>query len=144
MLDIEEIIAALAEKKVKYLLIGGHASIIHGVPRTTTDIDITILPSLANLKNCIAALKAIGMSSDTEDPDDILGQGGITFTNERDVDVLTALPIGEDFDRLWKNRVRVRYRGLIINVISSRDQARLLKAAGRKRDLEDLEFLERD
>jgi len=143
-LEIERIIAALAEKKVKYLLIGGHASIIHGVPRTTTDIDIAILPSASNLRRCIEALKSVGMSSDTEDEEDILGQGGITFSNERDVDVLTSLAGGEDFTRLWKNRVRVKYRGLIINVISSRDQARLLKAAGRKRDLEDLEFLERD
>ncbi len=106
-MELERIIAALAERKVKYLLIGGHASIIHGVPRTTTDINITILPSPSNLKHCIEALKSVGMSSDTEDADEIIGQGGITFTNERDVDVLTALPVGEDFNRLWKNRVRV-------------------------------------
>ena len=143
-MELEKIIAALAERKVRYLLIGGHASIIHGVPRTTTDVDITILPSPPNLKRCIEALKSVGMSSDTEDADDIIGQGGITFTNERDVDVLTALPGGEDFERLWKNRVKVRYRGQNINVISSKDQARLLKKAGRKRDLEDLEFLRQD
>jgi hypothetical protein len=143
-LELERIIAALAERKVRYLLIGGHASIIHGVPRTTTDVDITILPSPSNLTRCIEALKSVGMSGDTEDVDDILGQGGITFSNDRDVDVLTSLPVGEDFNRLWKNRVKVRYRGVNINVISSRDQARLLKAAGRKRDLEDLEFLDQD
>ncbi len=143
-MEIEDIVGALVKKRVRYLLIGGHASIIHGVPRTTTDIDITIFPSPANLERCISALKLVGMSSDTERVDEILGQGGITFTNDRDVDVLTALPGSEDFERLWKNRVKVRYRGLTINVISSRDQARLLKTAGRKRDLEDLEFLERD
>ena len=141
-MELERIIAALAERRVRYLLIGGHASIIHGVPRTTTDIDITILPSPSNLKRCIEALKSVGMSADTEDADEIIGQGGITFTNERDVDVLTSLAGGEDFARLWKNRVKVRYRGQDIHVISSRDQARLLKAAGRKRDLEDLEFLD--
>jgi hypothetical protein len=141
-LELERIIAALAERKVRYLLIGGHASIIHGVPRTTTDIDITILSSPSNLRRCIEALKSVGLSSDTEDTGEILGQGGITFNNDRDVDVLTSLPAGEDFERLWKNRVKVRYRGQNIHVISSRDQARLLKAAGRKRDLEDLEFLD--
>lgn len=142
-MELETIIAALAERKVRYLLIGGHASIIHGAPRTTIDIDITILPSPSNLKRCIEALKLVGMSSDTEDIDEIIGQGGITFNNDRDVDVLTSLPAGEDFERLWKNRVKVRYRGQNLHVISSKDQARLLKAAGRKRDLEDLEFLDK-
>jgi hypothetical protein len=143
-LEIEDIIAALVKKRVRYLLIGGHASIIHGVPRTTTDIDISVLPSPANLERCISALKNVGMSCDTERVDEILGQGGITFTNDRDVDVLTSLPGNEDFIRLWKNRVKVKYHGVTINVISGRDQARLLKAVGRKRDLEDLKLLERD
>jgi len=105
------------------------------------DIDIAISPEKANLRKCISALKGIGMSSDTEHVDEILGQGGITFENELSVDLLTDLPRGEDFEKLWKGRKFVEYQGIKLTVISKRDLKRILKKVGRKQDVEDLEYL---
>ena len=140
-MSIEEVFRALNKKGVRYLLVGGLASVLHGVPRTTMDIDIAIDPEKANLKNCISALKGIGMSSDTEHVDEILGQGGITFDNELSVDLLTDLPKGEDFEDLWKGRKVVEYQGIKLTVISKRDLRRILTKVGRKQDFEDLEYL---
>jgi hypothetical protein len=111
-LSIEKVFGALNDKGVRYLLVGGLASVLHGVPRTTMDIDIAISPEKANLKKCISALKGIGMSSDTEHVDEILGQGGITFENELSVDLLTDLPKGEDFEKLWNGRKVVEYQDI--------------------------------
>ncbi len=44
------IIRRLSEEKVKYIVIGGVAAIIHGVPRATFDLDIVIDFSRQNVK----------------------------------------------------------------------------------------------
>ena len=40
----------------KFLIIGGHACILHGLVRTTEDVDILLEGSEENLKRVIAAL----------------------------------------------------------------------------------------
>jgi hypothetical protein len=40
----------------KYLIIGGHAIILHGLTRTTEDVDILIEPSEDNCKRVLTAL----------------------------------------------------------------------------------------
>lgn len=140
-MSIESVFGALNKGGVRYLLVGGMAGIIHGVPRTTIDIDIAIEPSKYNLKKCIDALKGIGMSSDTEFIDEILGRGGITFENDIAVDVITDLPKGEDFGKLWNGKRMVEYQGIKITLIAKKDLRRLLTKAGRRQDVEDLEYL---
>jgi hypothetical protein len=142
-LKLEELFDALNHAKAKYLLIGGLASILHGVPRTTIDIDIAVATNPKNLKLVITTLKGLGLSANTERIDDILAQGGITFKNDREIDVLTSLPGDEDFGGLWSRRYKVAYHGVTINVISKGDQVHLLRRLGRKKDLEDIRLLEK-
>lgn len=141
MLKLENLFSALNNARVKYLLIGGMASILYGVPRTTVDFDVAIAASSGNVKKTIEALKNIGLSCDTEDIEEIISQGGITFSNDQEVDVLTSLPGKEDFENLWKRRNKVIYEMASINVISKNDQIRLLRYVGRKQDLEDADIL---
>jgi hypothetical protein len=129
--------------RVRYLLVGGYASVIHGVPRTTLDVDVAVDPTPANVRRVVEALRRVGLEPDTEREDEILAQGGVTATNERSVDVLTALPVGA-FDEFWSGRVVVEYEGVPIPVVSRADQIRLLRAVGRPQDLEDAEVLETD
>ena len=143
MSKIEEAISILNVCRVKYLLIGGMASVLYGVPRTTVDIDIAIMPSEANVKRAIDALKTVGLTCDTEDTDDIIAQGGITFSNTLSIDVLTALPGKMKFESLWTRRNVVVYRDIKLNVVSKADQIKMLKAIGRARDLEDAETMEK-
>jgi hypothetical protein len=141
-LEFEELFAALNKVRVKYLLIGGYATILHGVPRSTQDIDIAIYPDPENLGRCIDALKTLGLKSDTEHVDDILGQGGITFEDDISVDLVTDLPGKLQFQDLWKTRMKLKFRGVIINVISKKDQIRILGVLNRPQDMEDLRYLE--
>ena len=60
MLELEEIFKKLNENNIKYLVVGGLASILYGVPRTTADIDITVMPTKNNLKKIITSLKELG------------------------------------------------------------------------------------
>jgi len=55
--EFEGVLAALNRARVRYLLIGGVASVLHGVPRTTTDIDLALDPAPENVARALRALK---------------------------------------------------------------------------------------
>ena len=103
MSEFEGVLAALNWAHVRYLLIGGVASVLHGVPRTTTDIDLALDPTPENVGRAIRALKSVDLVPDTESVDDILAQGGVSATNRLAIDLLTELPTGT-FARLWRRR----------------------------------------
>ena len=140
MSEFEDVLAALNEARVRYLLIGGVASILHGVPRTTVDIDIALDPKRENVRRAIRTLRKIGLVADTEVVDDILAQGDVTTSNEVSVDLLTDLR-GAKFATLWRRRKAFRYGRVRASVVSKADQIRILRAAGRRKDLEDAEYL---
>lgn len=140
--SIAEILRALDAADVRYLLIGGYASVIHGIPRTTVDLDIAVPPTAEDLASVIGVLRHLGLESDTDRPDEILGQGGVSCSNARNVDVVTSLATGS-FDEFWQRRLTVTFQGIEVSVISRRDQIRLLRATGRPGDLEDADALVR-
>jgi predicted nucleotidyltransferase len=139
--NLEELFKALNDNEIKYLLIGSMASILYGVPRTTLDFDIAISPSRENVQKTLEIMMKLGMSCDTEHVEDILAQGGISFSNDLDIDVLTGLPDKEDFEDLWNKSKIVTYEGVKIKVISKEDQIRILRKIGRKQDLDDANIL---
>ena len=141
MTSIPEVLRALNRARVRYLLIGGYASVLHGVPRTTLDLDLALHPEPANVRRALAALERLGLHAETNRVDKVLAQGGVTVSNDRRVDLLTSVR-GSPFSHLWRRRITVRIPGARIPVVSRRDQVRLLRAAGRPKDLEDAEALE--
>jgi hypothetical protein len=94
--------------RVRYILVGGYASVLHGVPRTTLDIDVVLDPEPRNVGRAIRALRGVGLHPETDRLDEILAQGGVTAANNRTVDLLTATK-GRSFDDLWSRRVTIRY-----------------------------------
>jgi hypothetical protein len=55
----DELIAALADAGVDYVLIGGLAVGAHGFPRATKDIDIVPAPDGSNLERLAAVLRTV-------------------------------------------------------------------------------------
>ncbi len=141
MPSIPEVLRALNRARVRYLLVGGYASVLHGVPRTTLDLDLALHPDPANVRRALVALGRLGLRADTDRVDEILAQGGVTATNDRSVDLLTSLLISS-FAELWRRRVTVTYEAVRIPVISREDQILLLRASRRPQDLEDAMTLE--
>lgn len=60
-----EILKALNDNDVQYLLIGGYAVIIHGYDRTTGDMDIWLSPDNSNKQKLIAAFEALGYEKES-------------------------------------------------------------------------------
>lgn len=141
MPSVPDVFRALNRARVRYLLIGGYASVLHGVPRTTLDLDLALDPDPANVRRAVRALGRIGLHAETDRVDDILAQGGVTAANDRSVDLLTSLR-GATFSRLWRRRIEVRIPGTRVPVVARGDQIRLLRAAGRPQDREDADALE--
>jgi len=55
--DYKDILLALSERKVKFLLVGAYAMAAHGYPRSTVDIDLWVMPDPENALLTLQALE---------------------------------------------------------------------------------------
>lgn len=132
----------LNKSRVKYLIIGGIAAIIYGVPRTTLDIDIFIEPSLANAKRLLKALKDAGFgTAHITTPEKIIGNEISVFEDYLRLDVITK-PKGLIFDKAWKNREIKKIKGINIKLASIKDVIKSKKASKRNIDKDDIRILQ--
>ena len=58
--DYKDMLHALSEEKVRFLLVGAYALAAHGYPRATMDIDIWVMPSPQNADAVLRALHRFG------------------------------------------------------------------------------------
>jgi len=55
---LQEVFACFQKHDVHYVVIGGVAAVLHGVPRATFDLDILIEATLENAQHLLEALVA--------------------------------------------------------------------------------------
>ena len=146
MLTINQVVRVfglLNRHKAKYLVIGGIAAGIHGVPRNTKDLDLAIEPSRPNAQRVLKALEEAGLGSATLiDARGLLEKDVTIFNDVIPVDVL-ARPKGLVFREAWKRRVLRKLGRHQVPVASIQDLISMKRAAGRPIDLADLEYLEK-
>ncbi|MFH1874787.1 MAG: DUF6036 family nucleotidyltransferase [Pseudomonadota bacterium] len=131
----------LNDAKVDYLLVGGVAAIIYGVPRSTQDIDIVIKPELENAKRLLEALKQFGFgTAELTSPDEIIANEITIFKDFLRLDVLTKLKLFS-FEEVFSNHEVIEAEHILIPLISNKDLIEEKKAAGRNIDQEDLKVL---
>jgi hypothetical protein len=127
---------------VRYLVIGGIAAILYGVPRATFDLDILIEATPDNAKQLLDALLDAGMgTASLTNVEDLLSNEITVFKDWVRIDVLTTAP-GIDFQEAWKRRETMMYQGQTFSVVSRKDLISSKKALGRAVDLEDVRLLE--
>jgi len=62
MLDrLADVFRSFQEREVRYVVIGGIAAVLHGVPRATFDLDIMIDPTPENARGLLDALSRAGV-----------------------------------------------------------------------------------
>lgn len=136
-----DVFASFQKHEVKYVVIGGIAAILHGVPRATFDLDILIEASTNNVERLLEALLEANLGSATLITVDELLSNEITIFKDRvRIDVQTSTP-GLEFEDAWRNRVTMTYQGQDFHVASKSDLISSKRAAGRKVDLEDVRML---
>jgi hypothetical protein len=139
--DFPTLCGHLNRHGVEYLVIGGWAAIIHGLPRTTLDVDIFIRPTEANAGRVIAALSEIGFGIARDlTTDEILGRSVLPFADQLRVDIFTR-PWGlGDYDACAARAVRVEFEGVAIPVVHF-DDLLASKATDRPQDRADADAL---
>jgi hypothetical protein len=127
---------------VKYLVIGGIASILHGVPRATFDLDILIEATPDNARRLLEALLEAGLgTASLTTCEDLLANEITIFKDKVRVDVQTSTP-GITFEDAWSRKNTMEYHEQSFHVVSKEDLVSSKRAAARDIDLEDVRLLE--
>jgi hypothetical protein len=127
---------------VKYVVIGGIAAILHGVPRATFDLDILIEATPDNARRLLDALLEAGLgTASLTSPEDVLANEITVFKDRVRVDVQTSTP-GVLFADAWSRRKTVSFQEQQFFILSKEDVIRSKRAVGRPVDMEDVRLLE--
>ena len=141
--DYRDMLHALSDEKVKFMLVGAYALAAHGYPRATMDIDIWVMPSPPNADAVMRALHRFGAPLHNLTKED-LQKGGTVFqigVAPRRVDIITAAS-GLRFENTYRRSLSVNIEGIEVHIPSIEDLIRNKKASGINKDLADAEALE--
>lgn len=128
--------------RVKYLLIGGYAVAYHGFPRATGDMDIWVDMEKTNAEKVVSALKSLGFDLPSLTPalflkeDQIIRMGNPPYR----IEISTTIS-GVHFEACYQNRIVAEIEGIETPIIDLCSLKTNKKAAGRYKDLNDLENL---
>lgn len=140
--DFKEFLRLLNAHRVEYLLIGGYAVGYHGYPRATVDLDVWIAKTPDNARRIVAALHEFGFTDPVLtpplflQPDRMVRMGVPPFR----IEIATSIS-GVEFESCYRSRVDAVIDGVPVAVIDLASLRRNKKAAGRNKDLDDLENL---
>ena len=142
--DFRDFLALLNQYEVRYIVVGGYAVILNGYRRTTGDLDIWIEPSKDNFIKLRQVFLDFGLPTTdlTED----------NFLNRNEVDVFTygSPPVcldimkfvkGCNFEEAYQLSQIYLENNLPIRFLHIETLLVAKKAAGRYRDLDDIEKL---
>lgn len=153
----EEVFRALNRKRVAYVVVGGIAVNLHGVPKSTADLDLMIALNDRNLRRIASILDGLGYR-----PRAPVKIGDITIANlarwkkdkrmlvvsfwnprrpYEEIDILSQNPI--DFEEIKAESKTVRAGGLRIPIASIGHLIMLKKASNRDQDKADIAALEK-
>lgn len=148
----DELLRRLTDADVQFVVVGGLAVNAWGVVRGTKDVDVVVAPDIDNLKRLAGVVVATG--GHVQQGEAFLGTpisiasalaGGEQVPIETDLgrlDVIQGLDGVPAYDDLRAQATEAEVLGVSV-LICSRDHLKAMKrAAGRTRDLADLEDLE--
>jgi hypothetical protein len=140
--DFRELLELLNEHKVEYLIVGGYALAFHGAPRFTGDIDLFVRPDAQNAQRVLQALSAFGFQfpnltiDDFQNPNKVV-QLGVPPVR---VDLITSIT-GVSWAEAAASRESGTYGNVPVFYIGREQYLANKRAAGRKKDLADIEAL---
>jgi hypothetical protein len=140
--DFREFLKSFNDHRVEYLLVGGYAVGLHGYPRATIDLDVWVRSEPGNAQRIVSALRAFGFDTTALDPglflksDSLVRFGVPPFR----IEIMTEIS-GLKFAPCYSHAVKFEIEGMVVPVIALADLKINKRAAGRHKDLNDLENL---
>ncbi len=148
----DEILRRLVEAEAEFVVIGGLALGARGVVRATKDIDVVVAPNPTNLKR--VAEVAVAAGGHVQRGEALLGSppsiAALLETGEQvaietelgRLDVVQGLEGVPSYGELRARATEADVLGVGVAVCSIEDLREMKRAAGRTRDLADLEDLD--
>lgn len=141
--DFDEFIGSLIAHGVEFVVVGAYALAFHGAPRFTGDLDILVRPALDNASRLRAALDAFGFPVTELSPEAIVDghrmlQMGVPPVQ---IHVMSAIS-GVEWDEAWLDRVEGPLGSHRVHFLGRATYLRNKRAAGRPKDLADIDALE--
>jgi hypothetical protein len=136
----KEFLRLLRAQSVEYLLVGGWAVIYHGYSRATDDFDIWIALNPENAERIVRTLRKFGF--DVAPPAEVFLQEDkvLRLGNEPNlIEIMTSA--GVRFENCYRDRLETTLDNEPVSLISLKDLRTNKRAAGRLKDLADLEEL---
>lgn len=142
-----KIIDKFNKAKLDYLLVGGAALAVYGLPRSTLDMDIYIIAKTEALNKLFHLAVSLGLESEQKailaianSPELFVNQW-ICFSYEGQ-DILDVFLAEEgEFKRLLKDSLRKWDKNISVTVASLKDIEAMKIKSGRPVDLADLELI---
>lgn len=140
----QEMLTALIENQVDFLLVGGYAVIYHGYIRATGDMDVWLRPTNENKLRLLEVFKKLQF-----DPEGIKTIAGMDFTevvvfhigNEPErIDFLSKVQ-GLNFDDAYQQRQILSINKLQVPILHLNDLIANKLLANRLKDQADIEHL---
>jgi hypothetical protein len=139
--EFRSIIEALEREDIDYAVVGALALAIHGAPRATSDIDLLVLPD--KLDRILEVVEQLGydMRALPMKFSDGMQLQRVTRIEEGDAVTLDLILVDDNLDPVWATRTPISTRTGSIRVISRDALIAMKLAAGRTRDIADVERL---
>ena len=122
-----KVIDSLNKNKLDYVLVGGAALAVHGIPRSTLDIDIYIVAKAGNLNKLFQIADELGLKSEQRailtlaHSSKLIANQWISFSYE-DRDTLDVFLSGErEFKKIFGNSEIAQDKDISIRVASLKD-----------------------
>ncbi len=124
--DLSALLKGLNEAGVEFIVVGGLAAVIQGVPVTTFDLDIVHRRTDKNISKMMKFLKAVEAIQRRPDENiihpketDLKGTGHVLLTtNLGPLDVLGAIENDQGFDELMPSAIAIDFKGSTTYVLS--------------------------
>ena len=152
-----EVLKEFCDQKIKYLVVGGLAVNLHGVPRLTYDLDVVVSLDEKNLLKICEVMERLDFKPrlpvgvlDLADPEKLKmwinekNMKAFSFIHKKDAfkvfDIVIDHPL--DFKKAYKARYKCKTSSSIqIPVVSMEDLILMKKISGREKDESDIQML---
>ncbi len=142
--DWSEFLSALIARRVRFVLVGGHAVAGHGEPRLTEDLDVFVEPTASNAGRLRLALVDFGFGAVAPGVEELATADRIFMLGRKPwrIDILTGID-GVTFRKAWATRVEADFAAKPLYVIGRDALIANKRASARDKDLLDVALLER-
>jgi len=140
--DFDEFCALLNAHAVEFVIVGAHALAYHGAPRFTGDLDILVRPTEDNGHRLLLAIAAFGFPTSPLTATDIAGGHKVVEMGVAPVQIHVMSHIdGVTWEEVWEGRQPGPLGSQSVSFIGRDAFLRNKRAAGRPKDLADVEAL---